>query len=85
MVDRCIEVMGLEATLLCSAGEFDLTRESLSRFRDKDGLCSLLCPGPGLERGCSAIVCLYYALLGFLIQCGVSARSDISCMLSDNI
>jgi hypothetical protein len=53
--------MGLEA-ILRSAGEFDLTRESLSRFRDREGLCSLLCPGPGLERGCSAIVCLYYAL-----------------------
>jgi hypothetical protein len=65
-----MEVMGLEA-ILRSAGDSDLTKESLSRFRDKDGLCSLLCPGPGLERGCSAIACLYYALLYFLIQGGV--------------
>jgi hypothetical protein len=82
-VDRLIEVMGLEA-ILRSAGEFDLTKDSLSRFRDRDGLCSLLCPGPGLEPRCSAIVCLYYALLCFLIQGGVFAWPEISCMLSDN-
>jgi hypothetical protein len=75
--------MGLEA-ILRSAGESDLTRESLSRFRDRDGLCSLLCPEPGLERGCSAIVCLYYALLVRSIQGGVFTWPDISCMLSDN-
>lgn len=69
VVERKFDVIGLDATrdaVLWPAGEFDLAKDRRSRFRDRDGLCSRVWAGPGLEQGscCSAIVLFRFGVFG---------------------